>query len=112
MRKRTEAASASVVASVVTFLGVRILTAPPSTRPGLHGCGEHGGLVVAGGTDVSAGGQRRVLIQNWHGPGGERASLVEVGAAAGGRRGRRAAAGGAGGGAGDGRGRGAPGGAE
>jgi multiple sugar transport system substrate-binding protein len=79
MRKRTEVLIASVVAGMVTFLGVRVLTAPPSTRPALHGCGEHGGLVVAGGTDVSAGGQRRALIEHWRGPGGERASLVEVG---------------------------------
>lgn len=92
MRKRTEVLIASAVASVVTFLGVRILTAPPSTRPGLHGCGEHGGLVVAGGTDVSAGGQRRVLIQNWHGSGGEHASLVEVGTSSDEQRSQLAAA--------------------
>jgi multiple sugar transport system substrate-binding protein len=79
VRKRTQVLVASLAAGAMTFLGVRFLTAPPSTRPGLHGCGEHRGLVVAGGTDVSAGAQRRALTQGWRGPDGERASLVEVG---------------------------------
>lgn len=83
---------ASVVAGVVTFFGLHILTAPPSTRPELRGCGEHGGLVVAGGTDVSAGGQRRTLIQNWRGQDGERASLVEVGTSSDEQRSQLAAA--------------------
>lgn len=92
MRKRTEVVIASIVASVVTFLGVRTLTAPPSRSPKLHGCGEHSGLVVAGGTDVSAGGQRRALVQAWQGPHGERASLVEAGASSDEQRSELAAA--------------------
>ncbi|MDN3354391.1 extracellular solute-binding protein [Actinomadura sp. DC4] len=92
MRKRTEVLVASVVAGVVTFLGVRVLTASPSTRPELRGCGEHAGLVVAGGTDVSAGGQRRTLVQGWRGAGGERASLVEVGTSSDEQRSQLAAA--------------------
>jgi len=92
MRRRTQVLIASVVAGTVTFLGVRALTASPSTRPALYGCGEHSGLVVVGGTDVSAGGQRRALIQNWRGHDGERASLVEVGTSSDEQRSQLAAA--------------------
>jgi multiple sugar transport system substrate-binding protein len=83
MKKSTEVIMASLVTIPVTFFAVRGFTAAPSTRPSLEGCGTHRGVVVAGGTDVSVGRQRQVLIDEWNekhpGP-DEHATLVEVGA--------------------------------
>lgn len=83
---RTKKIAARIVASLiavpVTFFVVRGVTASPSTSPSLGGCGEHRGLVVAGGTDVSVNRQRQVLIDDWNKthPGPDRhATLVEVG---------------------------------
>lgn len=95
MKKVTEVLVASLLAVPATFFVVQSVTASPSAKPSLGGCGEHRGLVVAGGTDVSVNRQRQVLIDRWNQrhPGPDRhATLVEIGTSSDDQRAELAAA--------------------
>ena len=83
MRRVTGVLASSVLAIPVTLFALHTITAQPSSKPSLGGCGEHRGLVVAGGTDVSVNHERRALVKKWNaGRGHEHATLVEVGSSA------------------------------